>query len=205
MSEFSIGQRLKAWRRANGVKQDAMAAALGVSQATVSRWEAGRDLPSIDISRRIADLIATQARDELAIESCFVERLSSIQTIFEIDGIRFRAASAGCRRQWPRFSRLIGRSFEARVIGEARIILDDAEIRGGVLKGDIALIVGVSTRHLDLQADAPFRHRWIARFWFHGHRAFATLAYEGCDEDTPTGIEQVLWLDDIAQAARQGR
>ncbi len=199
MSEFSIGQKLRAWRRANGIKQDAMAATLGVSQATVSRWESERDSPSIEISRRITDLMATQVRDELAIESCFVGSLSSIQAIFEIDGIRFQAASHGCRRIWPRFSRLIGRSFEARMVGESRIILDDAQTRRGVLAGDVAMIVGVSTRHLDLEADAPFKHRWISRFWFHGHRVFATLAYEPCAAETPTGIEQILRLEDIAR------
>lgn len=199
MSEFSIGQKLRIWRRANGIKQDAMAAALGVSQATVSRWESGRDVPSIEISRRITDLVATRVRDELAIESRFVERLSSIQAIFEIDGIRLQAASAGCTHAWPRFSRLVGRSFEARMVGESRIILDDAAFRRDVIAGDVAMVVGVSQRHLDLETDPPLRHRWVARFWFHGHRVFTTLAYELCDAAIPTGIEQILRLDDIAR------
>ena len=132
-----------------------MAAALGVTQATVSRWENGRDIPSIEISRRITDLIATQIRDELAIESRFVERLSSVQAIFDIDGIRLQAASSGCVRAWPLFSRLAGRAFESRMIGESRIILDDVETRNSVVKGDIAMIVGISTRHLDLAGDVP--------------------------------------------------
>lgn len=199
MSEIGIGEKLRIWRRSNGIKQDAMAAALGVSQATVSRWESGRDIPSIEISRRITDLIATQIRDELAIESRFIEKLSSVQAIFDIDGIRLQAASSGCIRAWPLFSRLAGRAFEARMIGESRIILDDAETRSSVVRGDIAMIVGVSTRHLDLEGDAPFKHRWISRFWFHGHRVFTTLAYEPCDADTPIGIEQIFRLEDIAK------
>ncbi len=199
MSGIGIGEKLKAWRRSNGIKQHVMASALGVSQATVSRWESGLDIPSIDISRRITDLIATQIRDELAIESRFVERLSSIQAIFDIDGIRLQAASLGCMRTWPLFSRLAGRAFEPRMIGESRIILDDVETRRSVINGDIAMIVGVSTRHLDLESDAPFKHRWISRFWFHGHRVFTTLAYETCDAATPVGIEQIFRLDDIAR------
>jgi hypothetical protein len=61
------------------------------------------------------------------------------------------------------------------------------------------MIVGVSTQHLDLAGDVPFKHRWISSFWFHGHRVFTTLAYEPCDADTPIGIEQVLRLDDIGK------
>jgi transcriptional regulator with XRE-family HTH domain len=199
MRDSDIGKKLRIWRRSNGIKQDVMAAALGVSQATVSRWEGGLDIPSIEISRRITDLIATRIRDELVIESRFVERLSSVQAIFDIDGIRLQAASSGCIRAWPLFSRLAGRAFESRMIGESRIILDDIETRSGVVKGDIAMIVGVSTQHLDLAGDVPFKHRWISRFWFHGHRVFTTLAYEPCDADTPVGIEQVLRLDDIGK------
>ena len=199
MTDVGIGTKLRIWRRSNGIKQDAMAAALGVTQATVSRWENGRDIPSIEISRRITDLIATQIRDELAIESRFVERLSSVQAIFDIDGIRLQAASSGCVRAWPLFSRLAGRAFESRMIGESRIILDDVETRNSVVKGDIAMIIGVSTRHLDLEGDSPFKHRWISRFRLHGHRVLATLVYEPCDPETPTGIEQILHLDDIAR------
>lgn len=199
MSDVGIGTKLRIWRRSNGIKQDAMAAALGVTQATVSRWESGRDIPSIEISRRITDLIATQIRDELAIESRFVERLSSVQAIFDVDGIRLQATSLGCARAWPLFSRLAGRAFEGRMIGESRIILDDTETRSGVIRGDIAMIVGVSTRHLNLEGDTAFKHRWISRFWFHGHRAFATLAYEPCDASAPIGIEQIFHLDDIAK------
>lgn len=198
MNETGFGHKLRAWRKSNGIKQDAMAAALGVSQATVSRWESGRDSPSIALSRRITDLIATRARNELAIERCFVERLSSIQSIFEIDGIRFQAASAGFKRAWPRFSRLIGRSFEGRMIGESRIILDDAAFRRDVLAGEIAMVIGVSERHLALEGDPTLRHRWMARFWFHGHRVFTTLAYDPCDATTPTGVEEILRLEDIA-------
>lgn len=199
MEDGRIGERIRLWRKSNGIKQDAMAAALGVSQATISRWEGGLDLPSIEISRRIADLIAKKIRDELAIESRFIEKLSSVQAIFDIDGIRLQASSLGCARAWPLFSRLAGRAFESRMIGESRIVIDDEETRRAVIKGDIAMIVGVSTRHLDLEVDTPFRHRWISRFWFHGHRVFCTMAYEPCDGATPIGIEQIFRVDDIGR------
>lgn len=37
------------------------------------------------------------------------------------------------------------------------------------------------------------------RFWFHGHRVLATLAYEPCEASAPTGIEQIFHLEDIAR------
>ncbi|MDQ0393669.1 transcriptional regulator with XRE-family HTH domain [Labrys monachus] len=176
-----------------------MAGALGVSQATVSRWECGLDIPSIEISHRITDLIATQIRDELAIKSRFIERLSSVQAIFDLDGICLEATSQGCAQAWPLFSRLAGRFLEPRMIGETRIAIDDADTRKGIIKGDIAMIVGVSTRHLDSEIDSAFKHRWISRFWFHGYRVLATLAYEPCDEATPVGIEEIFRLDDVCK------
>lgn len=57
MKQDSLGVQLKNWRRLNGVKQAAVAFDLGVSQATVSRWEKGVDEPSLGLRRKIQQLI----------------------------------------------------------------------------------------------------------------------------------------------------
>ncbi len=197
MTEIDLAEKLKTWRRVNGIKQNAVANAIGVSQAAVSRWENGVDLPSIEILQRLTDLIAHGIRDELAIDRRFIERLSSVEAIFDFDGVRLQAASAGLNRLWPGFSRLIGRSFEHRMIGESRVAIDDSDLRKSILRGDVAILVGVSTRHTNLELDTEMRHRWIARFRLDGHRVLATMVYEPCEPETPCGIEDIMRLDDI--------
>ena len=43
---LSWGRAIRAQRRAVGLSQEALAAAAGVSQATVSKWERGEAVPS---------------------------------------------------------------------------------------------------------------------------------------------------------------
>lgn len=197
MSEPGFGQKLKAWRRASGIKQAAVGASLGVSQAAVSRWESGIDVPPTAILNRLQQLIALGVRDELTIERRFIERRASVEAIFEFDGLRLLATSGGMTGLWPQFSRLVGRSFESRMIGESRVVIDDQTLRKSILRGDIAVIVGVSTRHLDLEVDDAIKHRWISRFRVDGQRILTTMAYELCEQEVCCCIEEIVRLDDF--------
>lgn len=55
MDEY--GRALRRWRRVRGVKQSHLAELLGVTQATVSRWEAGRHKPTEGEAGRLAQLL----------------------------------------------------------------------------------------------------------------------------------------------------
>ncbi|WP_089924127.1 helix-turn-helix domain-containing protein [Caulobacter sp. UNC279MFTsu5.1] len=56
----ALGRSLRAWRVARRVKQAHAAEVLGVSQATVSRWESGAQVPSPREAGRLADLLAAR-------------------------------------------------------------------------------------------------------------------------------------------------
>ena len=62
-----LGVRLLALRRAAGLTQIQLAARLGVRQPSVSRFEAGQDLPTPEMLDRIAEALelSTEARTEL--------------------------------------------------------------------------------------------------------------------------------------------
>lgn len=197
MNDVNIGTRLRQWRRSNGIKQDSVAAVLGVSQAAVSRWENGVDVPSLPILLKITDLVARGVHDDLAVDRMFIARLSSVEAIFDLDGVRLEATSDGMSRLWPAFQHMTNRVFEPRMVGESRLVVDDLDIRRAVLRGEIALISGVTERHLDVPGDAPVRHRWVARIRHYGHRVFTHMVYEPCDPGTPLGIEDIFHLDDL--------
>lgn len=198
MSDASLGDRIRRWRRANGVKQTAFAATLNVSQAAVSRWENGIDCPSPAVLSKIKDLIARGNQDELLTERRFIERLSSAEAIFALDGISLEATSAGLRRLWPEFSRLIGSRIADRMIAETRIILDDTNLRKDILRGDVTILSGITTRHTDIELDTAAKHRWISRVRVDGARAYTRMVFEPCDPDLPQGIEDIFRPDDVA-------
>lgn len=197
MAEVSIGSRLRQWRRANRINQQSVAAALGVTQAAISRWENAVDFPSLPAFLKITDLIARGIHDDLAVDRMFISRLNSIEAIFDLDGIRLEATSGGMNRLWPGFAGMVSQPFEAFMVGESRLVIDNADLRKSVFRGEVALISGVTERHLDIAADHPVRHRWVTRFRRYGDRMLTHMVYEPCDPSVPLGIEDILHLDDF--------
>ena len=51
---------IQTYRKENGLKQDALAYLLSVDQTTISRWERGKDTPSLAIQKRLRDLFLTK-------------------------------------------------------------------------------------------------------------------------------------------------
>ena len=51
------GAQLRRFRRLRALKQTALAEMIGVDQATVSRWESGRQSPDLRTQRRLRDLV----------------------------------------------------------------------------------------------------------------------------------------------------
>lgn len=54
-------QRLKKAREARGVKQEELAADMGIDQQQISRWETGANHPSDDVIFQIADTLNVSA------------------------------------------------------------------------------------------------------------------------------------------------
>jgi transcriptional regulator with XRE-family HTH domain len=57
LNDNRLGQRIAAARRRAGLKQDALAAAVGVHAVTVSKWERGEQEPYPDTLRLLADVL----------------------------------------------------------------------------------------------------------------------------------------------------
>lgn len=60
----ALGRSLRVWRAARRVKQAHAAELLGVSQATISRWEGGALEPSPREAARLADLLAARPESD---------------------------------------------------------------------------------------------------------------------------------------------
>jgi len=198
MSSNTFAATVRTWRRLNCMKQEALGAALGVTQSAVSRWERGLDEPSPDIARRLRDLVAQGVRDELAIERAFLGRQSSMRAFFNLDGIRLVGASAGVMAHWPHMARLLDRRLAEHLVGDVGRLFADPTFSTEVRAGDIILISGVADQHLRFENRNAFRHRWHARIRSYGQHMISDMHYEVCAPETPMGIEGILRLDDIA-------
>ncbi len=63
----SFGRRLRQQRRVLGLKQSVVAQEMGVDQATVSRWESGRQVPQTKVQHAVFDLLAQSRTDDHAL------------------------------------------------------------------------------------------------------------------------------------------
>lgn len=190
----NFGIQLRLWRRANQIKQGTLALDLGVTQPAVSRWESGTDKPSPLIMDRLKAFMAPIDLS-LRLDMRLIERQAAMRAIFDCDRFQLLAASSGMRQAWPQLCSLIDYSFADDLINELAPLVSDHALNAQLLGGEIVLISGVSDRHLTLEVDEAFRHRWHICFKRSGTRLLADMTYEPCPSDLPIGITDIVTLD----------
>ena len=104
--------------------------------------------------------------------------------------------SAGFANVWSDFLPQKGRALEDRLINEAQAVANN-EIRLQISAGHVALISGVSERHVDLDLGVAFLHRWQICFRRYGSRVIAEMVYEPAAPGEATGINMILRTDEL--------
>lgn len=97
----AIGPSLRRWRALNRVKQAALAAEFGVSQATVSRWESNTQSPEPREARRLCQLLT--ARPSSASDQALIDLVRSARSPMHLIcdlTHRLIAASPGRTATW---------------------------------------------------------------------------------------------------------
>lgn len=198
MLSSKIGLLLRDWRKANGVKQESLAAILGVSQSAVSQWENGHDIPHHRLIGRIVDMMTATCNDRLTVDNLAIRQQTAIRASFDLDGIKLVTASKGLTAAWPAFSKLVDLRLADRLVGESSHFMHDADFVRSARRGDVAMISAVSDKHVQMELDSAFRHRWIAVFRSYGARMLVDMTYEPCDPNAEIGVQNVTYFDTIA-------
>lgn len=197
MQASDFGKVLRDWRKAAVIKQDSLAAMLGVSQSAVSAWETGRDTPGRRIVGRLLDMMSPAAADRFRLDKAVLCHQSAVRAAFDLDGVRLVMASRGMMAAWPQFSTLGGVRLADRLVDEAATLIhDDAFVRS-LRRGEVAMVSAVSERHVALEMDARFTHRWVAVFRSYGQKMLVDMTYEPCAASQPLGVEQVTHFDSL--------
>lgn len=194
----NIGLLVRDWRKANGVKQESLAAVLGVSQSAVSHWENGRDIPHRRLVGRLVDIMTATADERFRVDSLAIQQQGAIRASFELDGVKLLTASSGLMAAWPDFSKLMDVKLVERLVGEASQFMHDDAFLRSVRRGEVALISAVSDKHVQLDLDTAFRHKWIAVFRSYGTKMVVDMTYEACDPLAETGVQSVIRYDEIS-------
>lgn len=189
----TAGRLLKEWRRLNRIKQEVVASKVGVSQASVSRWENGHDVPSDVALRRIEDMVVGFERNELLAERAIISVQNTMRGLFRLDGMVFKAASQGFISVWPDFMTELGTPLEDRLVNESAQFLAVPENRRDLRLGRLAYVRGVSIKHVDNSGEG-MPHVWTACVRRIKGETYLEVIYEADTLDRPCGILEVLTL-----------
>lgn len=195
MDELSVVMRR--WRKAAGLKQSALAALLGVSQAAVSRWENGLDQPSPVLYAKIRDMIGRPSFSEVGMQQAIVSRMPGIRALVDLDGMRLLSTSKSFKMLWPEVAAAEGHRFAAHLLDLTRDIYNDHSIMKSIKANEIAMIAAVCDRQISGFGDQAFRHYWAASYRKIGTRHLAEISYEACEPDAVLGLRHILRVDEI--------
>lgn len=81
MDQKKTGEYLKQLRKARGLTQEQLAERFGLSSRTVSRWETGRSLPSVELLIALADLYHVDIRQIMDPEGSGGETKDALRTV----------------------------------------------------------------------------------------------------------------------------
>jgi transcriptional regulator with XRE-family HTH domain len=130
-------------RNREGLSQNDLAAMMGVTQASVSRWERGVDEPSLRLRRRMRDLFRTSRADR----ADRIVRLRVQYAAWPVSLVRpgavFVAASPSLPAEIGAASVAIGRSIYGQ-FGPAADEVTEAWERTGIFSGDIAMTLSLN-------------------------------------------------------------
>ena len=194
------GIEIARWRMTHRLKQAALAELLGVSQATVSKWESGVWMPTRTMALRLTEVISGIHEGRLAIELACIAPQQQIKTLVRGISVELVGISAGFKQLWPETSELLGKGIRDLLVNEAATYCNEGDYFREAVAGEILMVTGVSNRLLGVgdAVDASQRVRWHAIVRRIDGELIHEMIYEQCEPDTATGIEKILRRSDMA-------
>lgn len=145
---------VKLHRTQYGLTQVQLAALLGVSQRTVSRWERCEDRPSFAMQRKLRDL-RYRTSPSLAHSLWFaVAHCPAPRALSSMPGLHLRAVSPPAIAKRPSIVDRLGSDLTSIASGVLRDMLDDHALQRGIASREIASVVAI-TRSVLSTPEAP--------------------------------------------------
>ncbi len=137
------GAQLRRFRRLRALKQSALAELVGVDQATVSRWESGRQSPDLGTQRRLRDLMrAVEPREEILLRH-WIDASVGYTVLCDEDRIVRAASPSYCAIHGVSPTEVLGRSAVPAFTAELEHALW-VTVDRGFFEGDVASVTVVA-------------------------------------------------------------
>jgi DNA-binding XRE family transcriptional regulator len=183
---------IKRYRLRHGLTQGRMAAVVGVSQRTISRWERGEDTPSLECQRHLRD-IGWQPPGSLveslaaAIPHCPFPRALS-----RTPNLRLEAVSHPALAKRPSVTEWIGRELALIACGVLEEMLDDKALQRSIVKREIAGMVTTTASVLRTREHPNVGiYRTVITYFFHEGILYSDAVSTVAPADAPLGYRAV--------------
>lgn len=181
---LALGRSLRTWRVIRRIKQDHAARLLGVSQATVSRWESGRTTPDADEALRLRTLMAARldSAADRVLGRLVAQSSGAVHLVCDLTHRLLAASPARVRQFKQPLSALMGQSLWRYATDD--IVAAEARLGEAQWFGPAPPVLEFDTggRDSDALVILPCRMRWV-RFQL-SDGSFARLA-ETVDDHHP--------------------
>jgi transcriptional regulator with XRE-family HTH domain len=139
--------QLRRFRRLRALKQTALAEMLGVDQATVSRWESGRQAPDLGMQRRLRSLMQHAGPRQEVLLKHWINTAIGYTSLSDENRVVVAASPSFCDFQRIDANEIVGMSLIPAFTEELEQLWGIA-VERGFLEGDIASVTTVSRANL---------------------------------------------------------
>jgi transcriptional regulator with XRE-family HTH domain len=188
---------VKLYRMRHGLTQERLAAVLGVSQRTISRWERGEDKPSIDQQKRLRDLGWEPSGLLLKSLAAAVRHCPAPRALCRTQNLRLQALSGPAIEKRPSVTEWIGRDLAPIACGVLQDMLDDKPLQRAIANREIAGIVSTTRSVLQTAEHAHIgAYRTTISYFFHEGTLYSDAVSVPAAADAVCGYRPIP-MDDV--------
>lgn len=187
-------------RLRHGLSQARIAAMLGVSQRTVSRWERGEDNPSLTQQRQLRDLGWEPTGSVLQTLYASIVHCPVPRALSRGARLTLLAVSKPAIEKRPSIANWIGRDLAPAASGVLAQMLSDAELQRGILRREISAVVATTHGVLRTGEDCKVTaHRTTISYFHHEGTLYSDALSMPTSLDEPCGYMAVP-MDSLVMA-----
>lgn len=183
---------IRCYRLRHALTQARMAAVIGVSQRTISRWERGEDRPSLDQQRYLRDLGMEPTGELLQSLAAAVIHCPAPRALSRTQSLCLQALSQPAIAKRPSVVGWIGRDLAPIACGVLAEMLEDKPLQRGIANREIACVLA-TTRSVLQTAEHPRigAFRTTISYFFHDGTLFSDAVSVPAGQEEPCGYRAI--------------
>jgi transcriptional regulator with XRE-family HTH domain len=159
---------VRRYRFRHGLSQCGMAAVMGVSQRTVSRWERGEDKPGVLQQKRLRDLGWQPEGSLFSGLAPAIRHSPAARALTRTPSLTLQSLSGPALAKRPSMANWLGCDLAAIACGILEEILDDRALQRAIQRGEIQTLVTTTRSVLrSAEHDSIGLYRTTISYFFH--------------------------------------